>query len=93
MEEEIENLKKKRLRVTISSSIPIELWQEAQSNHWKWQDLIIRGIQHRKEMPKVLERMRELEENNEKISKKLFFYVEKYRELEQNIQKAGENNG
>ncbi len=58
-------------RVTITSSIPLGQWEEAQSMGWKWQELIREGIQAKKNFPKVLERQRELETTNEQLLNKI----------------------
>ena len=81
-------------RVTISSSIPLEIWEEARANNWKWQDIIICGMINKRGMPELLERVRELEANNQSLTTKLSNYAQKYWELDQKIKDNGvKSNG
>lgn len=61
----------KNARVTITSSVPFELWEECIKNGWKWQEIFIRGVQARKEFPAFLERMRDFEAENTQLRNKL----------------------
>lgn len=78
-------MRKTKARITISSSIPFEIWEEAQNANWKWQDIIICGMIHKRGMPEMLERMKELEQNNTNLSQKLANYAKKYWELEEKL--------
>lgn len=72
-------------RVTISSSIPLDKWELCNENHWKWQDLILMGIQAKLNMPNLLDRQKELEKTNEEIAEKLRKYALRVYELEEEI--------
>lgn len=73
------------MRVTISSSIPLDKWELATQNNWKWQDLILMGIQAKQNMPNLLERQREIERVNEEMAEKLRKYALRVYELEEEM--------
>lgn len=54
----------------ITTTIPQQLYEEARARHWKHNDLWLLGFQIKKNNP-VLDRVREIERENEELSRKL----------------------
>jgi len=57
--------------VAISTTIPISLYKEIKENSWHFNELIISGVQQRKGMPQLTDRLGELEEGNQRLQRKL----------------------
>lgn len=72
-------------RVALSTAIPYEQWNEAIANNWKWNDLILTGIQAKKGMEKILNRISSLEEDSIKATQKIRDLAMKNNELNAEI--------
>jgi len=57
--------------VMISAMIPCNIWAECRANGWKYKELIVLGVQAKKGMPIILNRINELEEGNRKLQGKV----------------------
>lgn len=66
----------------ISTTIPTDLYLEIKKNRWKINDLVIIGAQAKKGMPKILDRLRETEQGNDKLQAKITQLSVKLIELE-----------
>lgn len=80
------------MKTTISTTIPIEIYEEAKKRHFKWNDLLITGFQARIDSPKWQERQRDTEEKVIKLAQKVTELTQKNWELLEKIQKIGEKN-
>jgi hypothetical protein len=85
----------KKEKKLISILIPFELYKEAKiDNNWSWLEIIVMGLQAKKNMPNVLTRQKEIEEQNNQIINKIkklalekFELLERIQKLEQNTTK------
>jgi hypothetical protein len=57
--------------VSVSTTLPIEVWQEIKDAGHQYNTLIIAGLRRTDGMPKVLQRLKESEENNTKLVEKV----------------------
>jgi hypothetical protein len=72
----------------ITTTIPIEVWQEAKNRRFSWQELIISGLEARKGNPILMERLQEYQEDSKKAQAKLRELALKFYELEQEKSKS-----
>jgi len=63
----------------------LDKWEMATQNNWKWQDLILMGIQAKQNMPNLLDRQKEIERTNEEMAEKLRKYALRVYELEEEM--------
>lgn len=68
--------------VGISVEVPLEVWEKHKTQGWKWRELILLGISAKNSMPQTAQRLRELEEDNERLQKKISEIVPRLWELE-----------
>lgn len=63
----------KKYLTTISTTIPWTVVEKIKNNRWKYNDLIMMGIQQKTQMNPLVERLKELENNNSSLQKKLAY--------------------
>lgn len=69
-------------KVKITSSVPVHIWEEIQENAWKYNELIIMGVQAKKQNPQILQRLADLEEDGKKAMEKIRSLAIRNSELE-----------
>jgi hypothetical protein len=74
-------------QMALTTTIPYDLWKKCKDNGWKWQELMYLGIAAKENNPQLVQRIREVEEGNDKLQKKLSFMFGQIEQLEAELGK------
>lgn len=56
---------------TITTTIPMDVYEEVKKEHWRWNELIFMGIQAKRSFPNVLDRQNSAESDIARLSEKV----------------------
>jgi len=80
------------MKQNITTCLEIEFINEIKKNGWKYNDIMKLGIIAKKENPQMINRIREMEQKQAVLVKKVSVYAQKVYDLEMILKKHGINN-